>query len=233
MPYFYVVLYMNKSFSRTIGLFGESGMQKLKHSSVIIFGVGGVGSYAAEAIARAGIGRITVVDNDVVDVTNINRQLIALNSTVGLDKVSVSKGRIEDINPLCRVTAIKEFYDENSSIDLTEFDYILDCIDSVPSKLQLVEIAVKNNIKIISAMGTGNKLEPDKLRITDISKTSYCPLAKKMRVELRKRGINHLKVIYSTEEPKCRNVPPASVSFVPSVAGLRMAGEVIKELIND
>lgn len=233
MPYFYVVLYMNKSFSRTIGLFGESGMQKLKHSSVIIFGVGGVGSYAAEAIARAGIGRITVVDNDVVDVTNINRQLIALNSTVGLDKVSVSKSRIEDINPLCRVTAIKEFYDENSSIDLTEFDYILDCIDSVPSKLQLVEIAVKNNIKIISAMGTGNKLEPDKLRITDISKTSYCPLAKKMRVELRKRGINHLKVIYSTEEPKCRNVPPASVSFVPSVAGLRMAGEVIKELIND
>ncbi len=208
-------------------------MQKLKHSSVIIFGVGGVGSYAAEAIARAGIGRITVVDNDVVDVTNINRQLIALNSTVGLDKVSVSKSRIEDINPLCRVTAIKEFYDENSSIDLTEFDYILDCIDSVPSKLQLVEIAVKNNIKIISAMGTGNKLEPDKLRITDISKTSYCPLAKKMRVELRKRGINHLKVIYSTEEPKCRNVPPASVSFVPSVAGLRMAGEVIKELIND
>lgn len=233
MPYFYVVLYMNKSFSRTIGLFGESGMQKLKHSSVIIFGVGGVGSYAAEAIARAGIGRITVVDNDVVDVTNINRQLIALNSTVGLDKVSVSKSRIEDINPLCRVTAIKEFYDENSSIDLTEFDYILDCIDSVPSKLQLVEIAVKNNIKIISAMGTGNKLEPDNLRITDISKTSYCPLAKKMRVELRKRGINHLKVIYSTEEPKCRNVPPASVSFVPSVAGLRMAGEVIKELIND
>ncbi len=224
---------MNKSFSRTIGLFGESGMQKLKHSSVIIFGVGGVGSYAAEAIARAGIGRITVVDNDVVDVTNINRQLIALNSTVGLDKVSVSKSRIEDINPLCRVTAIKEFYDENSSIDLTEFDYILDCIDSVPSKLQLVEIAVKNNIKIISAMGTGNKLEPDKLRITDISKTSYCPLAKKMRVELRKRGINHLKVIYSTEEPKCRNVPPASVSFVPAVAGLRMAGEVIKELIND
>lgn len=224
---------MNKSFSRTIGLFGESGMQKLKHSSVIIFGVGGVGSYAAEAIARAGIGRITVVDNDVVDVTNINRQLIALNSTVGLDKVSVSKSRIEDINPLCRVTAIKEFYDENSSIDLTEFDYILDCIDSVPSKLQLVEIAVKNNIKIISAMGTGNKLEPDKLRITDISKTSYCPLAKKMRVELRKRGINHLKVVYSTEEPKCRNVPPASVSFVPSVAGLRMAGEVIKELIND
>ena len=145
---------MNNSFSRAIGLFGEAGMQKLKHSSVIIFGVGGVGSYAAEAIARAGVGSITVVDNDVVDVTNINRQLIALSSTVGMDKVAVSKSRIEDINPLCRVTAIKEFYDENSSIDLTEFDYILDCIDSVPSKLQLVEIAVKNNIKIISYMGT-------------------------------------------------------------------------------
>lgn len=221
---------MNNSFSRSIGLLGEEGMDKLKHSSVIIFGVGGVGSYAAEALARAGVGSITVVDNDVVDMTNINRQLIALNSTVGLDKVAVSKSRIEDINPLCKVTAIKEFYDENSSIDLTEFDYIVDCIDSVQSKLLLTEIAVKNNIKIISAMGTGNKLEPDQLKITDISKTSYCPLAKKMRVELRKRGINHLKVVYSTEEPKCRNVPPASVSFVPSVAGLMMAGEVIRDL---
>ena len=224
---------MNNSFSRSIGLLGEEGMEKLKNSAVIIFGVGGVGSYTVEALARAGVGSITIVDNDVVDITNINRQLIALHSTVGMDKVSVSKNRIEDINPQCRVTAIKEFYDENSSIDLTAFDYIIDCIDSVKSKLMLAEIAVKNNIKIISAMGTGNKLEPDKLKITDISKTSYCPLAKKMRVELRKRGINHLKVVYSTEEPKCRNVPPASVSFVPSVAGLMIAGEVVKDLIND
>ena len=224
---------MNNSFSRSIGLLGEEGMEKLKNSAVIIFGVGGVGSYTVEALARAGMGSITIVDNDVVDITNINRQLIALHSTVGMDKVAVSKNRIEDINPLCRVTPIKEFYDENSSIDLTAFDYIIDCIDSVKSKLMLAEIAVKNNIKIISAMGTGNKLEPDKLRITDISKTSYCPLAKKMRVELRKRGIYHLKVVYSTEEPKCRNVPPASVSFVPSVAGLMMAGEVVKDLIND
>lgn len=224
---------MNNSFSRSIGLLGEEGMEKLKNSAVIIFGVGGVGSYTVEALARAGVGSITVVDNDIVDITNINRQLIALHSTVGMDKVSVSKNRIEDINPQCRVTAIKEFYDENSSIDLTAFDYIIDCIDSVKSKLMLAEIAVKNNIKIISAMGTGNKLEPDKLKITDISKTSYCPLAKKMRVELRKRGINHLKVVYSTEEPKCRNVPPASVSFVPSVAGLIIAGEVVKDLIND
>lgn len=224
---------MNNSFSRSMGLFGEDGMEKLNNSSVIIFGVGGVGSYAAEALARAGIGNITVVDNDIVDITNINRQLIALNSTVGMNKAAVSKSRIEDINPLCKVTAIKEFYDENSNIDLTRFDYIIDCIDSVKSKLLLADTATKNNIKIISAMGTGNKLEPDKLKITDISKTSYCPLAKKMRVELRKRGINHLKVIYSTEEPKCRNVPPASVSFVPSVAGLMMAGEVVKDLIND
>lgn len=224
---------MNNSFSRSVGLLGEAGMEKLKNSAVIIFGVGGVGSYTVEALARAGVGSITVVDNDIVDITNINRQLIALHSTVGMDKVSVSKSRIEDINPQCRVTAIKEFYDENSSLDLTAFDYIIDCIDSVKSKLMLAEIAVKNNIKIISAMGTGNKLEPDKLKITDISKTSYCPLAKKMRVELRKRGINHLKVVYSTEEPKCRNVPPASVSFVPSVAGLIIAGEVVKDLIND
>lgn len=224
---------MSNSFSRSMGLVGEDGIEKLNNSSVIIFGVGGVGSYAAEALARAGIGSITVVDNDIVDITNINRQLIALNSTVGMDKVTVAKSRIEDINPLCRVTAIKEFYDENSSIDLAEYDYIVDCIDSVKSKLLLVEIADKNNVKIISAMGTGNKLEPDKLKITDISKTSYCPLAKKMRVELRKREINHLKVVYSTEEPKCRNVPPASVSFVPSVAGLMMAGEVVKDLIND
>ena len=224
---------MNNSFSRSIGLLGEEGMEKLNHSSVIVFGVGGVGSYTVEALARAGVGSITVVDNDVVDITNINRQLIALHSTVGMDKVSVAKSRIEDINPLCKVTAIKEFYDENSSIDLTAFDYIIDCIDSVQSKLTLAEIAVKNNIKIISAMGTGNKLEPNKLKITDISKTSYCPLAKKMRVELRKRGINHLKVVYSTEEPKCRNVPPSSVSFVPSVAGLMMAGEVVRDLIND
>lgn len=221
---------MNNSFSRQQGLLSASGAEKLGAASVIIFGVGGVGSYAAEAVARAGVGRITVVDNDIVDITNINRQLIALQSTVGKDKVSVAKNRIEDINPLCKVTAIKEFYDENSSIDLTEYDYIIDAIDSVQSKLFLAEHAVKHNVNIISAMGTGNKLEPDKLKISDISKTAYCPLAKKMRVELRKKGINHLKVVYSTEEPKCRNVPPSSVSFVPSVAGLMMAGEVIKSL---
>lgn len=221
---------MNHSFSRQVGLLGEAGTEKLAASAVIIFGIGGVGSYAAEAVARAGVGSITLVDHDTVDVTNINRQLIALHSTIGKDKVLVAKKRIEDINPLCKVTVMKAFYDENSNIDLTQYDYIIDAIDSVGSKLYLVEQAVKANVNMISAMGTGNKLEPDKLKISDISKTSYCPLAKKMRTELRKRGINRLKVVYSTEEPRCRNVPPASVSFVPSVAGLMMAGEVIKAL---
>lgn len=221
---------MDKSFSRMRGLFSENEFEKLNNSNVIVFGVGGVGSYVVEALVRGGIGNITVVDNDVVDVTNINRQLIALNSTVGKDKVEVVKERILDINPKCNVTAIKEYFDENSSIDLNEFDYIVDAIDSVKSKLYLAEYAVNNNIKIISSMGTGNKLEPQKLLVSDISKTSYCPLAKKMRVELRKKGINHLKVVYSTEESKCNFVPPSSVSFVPSVAGLLIASEVIKEL---
>lgn len=222
---------MKNSFSREIPLIGKNGFNKLQSASVIIFGVGGVGSYAVEALARAGVGAITIVDNDTVDGTNINRQLIALNSTIGQDKVTVSKNRILDINPDCKVTAIKEFFDETSTIDLTEYDYIIDAIDSVKSKLFLAEMAVKNNIKIISSMGTGNKLEPKKLTVCDISKTSYCPLAKKMRTELRKKGINHLKVVYSTEEAKCRNVPPASISFVPPVAGLLIAKEVITDLV--
>lgn len=222
---------MKNSFSREIPLIGKNGFNKLQSASVIIFGVGGVGSYAVEALARAGVGAITIVDNDTVDGTNINRQLIALNSTIGQDKVTVSKNRILDINPDCKVTAIKEFFDETSTIDLTEYDYIIDAIDSVKSKLFLAEMAVKNNIKIISSMGTGNKLEPKKLTVCDISKTSYCPLAKKMRTELRKKGINHLKVVYSTEEAKCRNVPPTSISFVPPVAGLLIAKEVITDLV--
>lgn len=222
---------MKNSFSREMPLIGDDGFKKLQNASVIVFGVGGVGSYAVESLARAGVGTITIVDNDTVDGTNINRQLIALNSTIGQDKVTVSKNRILDINPDCKVTAIKEFFDEQSTIDLTEFDYIIDAIDSVKSKLFLAETAVKSNIRIISSMGTGNKLEPEKLTVCDISKTSYCPLAKKMRTELRKRGINHLKVVYSTEETKCRNVPPASISFVPPVAGLLIAKEVITDLI--
>jgi len=223
---------MNNSFSRELALIGEQGYEKLKNSSVIVFGVGGVGSYAVEALARAGIGAITIVDNDVIDITNINRQLYALNSTIGKDKVLIAKNRILDINPDCKVSAIKEFFDKGSTINLNEFDYIIDAIDSVKSKLYLAETAVKSSIKIISSMGTGNKLEPEKLTVCDISKTSCCPLAKKMRVELRKKGINHLKVVYSTEEVKCRNVPPASISFVPPVAGLLIAKEVVTDLIS-
>lgn len=222
---------MKNTFSRELPLIGEDGFSKLQNASVIIFGAGGVGSYAIEALARAGIGSITIVDSDTVDETNINRQLIALHSTIGQDKVTTAKNRVLDINPNCSVTAIKEFYDESSTIDLTEFDYIIDAIDSVKSKLLLAESAIKHNIKIISSMGTGNKLEPEKLTVCDISKTSCCPLAKKMRTELRKRGINHLKVVFSAEEAKCRNVPPASISFVPSAAGLLMAKEVITDLV--
>ena len=221
----------HSQFLRSEMILGQDSTQILANKKVILFGVGGVGSYAVEALARAGVGTITIVDNDTVDGTNINRQLIALNSTIGQDKVTVSKNRILDTNPDCKVTAIKEFFDETSTVDLTEYDYIIDAIDSVKSKLFLAETAVKNNIKIISSMGTGNKLEPEKLTVCDISKTSYCPLAKKMRTELRKRGINHLKVVYSTEEAKCRNVPPASISFVPPVAGLLIAKEVITDLV--
>lgn len=221
---------MDNAFSRQLGLLGENGMNKLSKSSVIVFGVGGVGSYAAEALARSGIGSIAIVDNDTVDITNVNRQLIALRSTLGQDKVAVAEKRIRDINPVCDVKAIKEFYDEHSTIDLTRYDYIIDAIDSVKSKLFLAETAHRLHIPIISSMGTGNKLEPEKLTVSDISKTSYCPLAKKMRTELKKRGITHLKVVYSSEEAKIRNVPPASVSFVPSVAGLLIAGEVIRDL---
>lgn len=220
-----------EEFSRQNKLIGEENTKKLNACSVIVFGVGGVGSFACEALARAGIGNITVVDNDVVSKSNINRQLIALNSTIGKNKTAVIKERIFDINPRINVTENCVFYDESTQnqFDLTKYDYVLDCIDSVPSKVLLIKNSQKT--KIISAMGTGNKLCPEKFEITDISKTSYCPLAKKMRTELKKANIQKLKVIYSKEEPKKVEGAPASISFVPSVAGLMMAGEVIKELI--
>lgn len=220
-----------EEFSRQNKLIGEENTKKLNNSSVIVFGVGGVGSYACEALARAGIGNITVVDNDIVAKSNINRQLIALNSTVGKNKTTVIKERINDINPKINVTEKTVFYDEQtqSQFDLSCYDYVLDCIDSVASKVLLI----KNSqcTKIISAMGTGNKLCPEQLEVSDISKTSYCPLARKMRTELKKIGIEKLKVVYSKEEAKKVEGAPASISFVPSVAGLIMAGEVIKELI--
>lgn len=221
---------MTSDFTRTIDLIGRSAFEKLQNSSVCVFGCGGVGSYVVEALARSGVGRITIVDNDVVDRSNINRQLIALNSTVGMPKAQAAAERVADINPDCVVTPVELFFDSEHTIPLV-FDYIADAIDSVPSKLFLIEEAAKRGVPVISAMGTGNKLNPSEFEVSDISKTSYCPLAKKMRCELRKRGINHLKVVYSREEPAVRAVPPASISFVPGSAGLLMAGEIIKDLI--
>ena len=221
---------MTSDFTRTIDLIGRPAFEKLQNSSVCVFGCGGVGSYVVEALARSGVGRITIVDNDVVDRSNINRQLIALNSTVGMPKAQAAAERVADINPDCVVTPVELFFDSDHTIPL-DFDYIADAIDSVPSKLFLIEEAAKRGVPVISAMGTGNKLNPSEFEVSDISKTSYCPLAKKMRCELRKRGINHLKVVYSREEPAVRAVPPASISFVPGSAGLLMAGEIIKDLI--
>lgn len=226
-------------FSRTELLIGAGGMEKLKSSSVAVFGVGGVGSYIAEALARCGVGKLTLVDNDTVSVTNLNRQLIALHSTIGMKKVQAAKERITDINPSAEVAAMDCFYTGNE-IDINDFDYIADAIDTVSSKLELIEQAYKHNISIISSMGTGNKLDPTKLVVTDLYKTDTCPLAKILRHELRKRNIDKLKVVYSTEKPCVHKAVSeeesgkrntiGSVSFVPSCAGLIIAGEIIKDL---
>lgn len=235
-------LYKNEEkFSRSALLLGDTGIEKLKKSRVAVFGVGGVGGHAAEALVRSGVGKIDVFDSDTVSVSNLNRQIIATEKTVGRAKVDVMKERIFDINPACKVGTFNLFYsaDNANSIDLSIYDYIIDAIDSVSSKLELIARAKAANVKIISSMGTGNKLDPTMLEVSDISKTSVCPLARIMRRELRSRGINHLKVVYSKEEPikavadadsdKSRHAP-GSVAFVPSVAGLIIAGEVIKDI---
>lgn len=233
---------MLNEFSRTELLLGSEGVSRLKKSSVAVFGVGGVGSYTAEALARSGVGHITLIDNDTVNITNINRQIIALQSTVGMLKTEAAKARILDINPNCKVTVHSCFYTGNE-FELDNFDYIADAIDSVSSKLALIENAIKNNIPIISSMGTGNKLDPTKLVVTDISKTEMCPLAKIVRTQLRKRGINHHTVVYSTEKPVTHKAEIkeendnrktiGSVSFVPSVAGLIMAGKIINDIASE
>lgn len=227
-------------FEREELIIGKENIEKLKNKKVAIFGIGGVGSYVIEGLARAGVQNFVLVDNDVVAISNINRQLIALQSTVGKDKVEVAQKRILDINPSANVEIRKEFYckDTNGWID-NSIDYIVDAIDTVSSKLDLIEQAKTLDIPIISCMGTGNKLDPTRFEITDISKTSACPLAKVMRKELRNRGIKNVKVLYSKEEPIKAIVEgeatgrhaPGSISFVPSVAGLIIAGEVIKDLI--
>lgn len=248
---------MQDQFSRTRLLFGPEGMEKLKNSHVAVFGIGGVGGYAVEALARSGIGALDLIDDDKVCLTNVNRQLYATRSTVGRYKVEVAEERIRDINPDCRVRAWKTFYmpDTQDQFDFTEYDYIVDAIDTVKGKLTLVEAAKAAGTPIISCMGAGNKTDPTAFRVADIYRTSVCPLARVMRTECRKRRIKHLKVVYSTEIPvrpledpaiSCRNhciCPPdtrkctvrrdipGSTAFVPSVAGLILAGEVVKDLL--
>lgn len=231
---------MSEIFSRTELVLGKDALQKLNNSHVIVFGLGGVGSYAVEALVRSGLGKITIVDNDKVCLSNLNRQLIALQSTIGLDKVDATEKRIMDINPQCVVTKLKMFYlpETADQIDLSVYDYIVDCIDTVTAKLELAVRAKKAGVPIISSMGTGNKTHPELLRVSDISKTSVCPLARVMRRELSLRGIKHLKCVFSTEEPvKTESVMdgkkrvPGSTAFVPSVAGLLIASEVIRDLI--
>jgi len=231
---------MSNQFSRTELIIGNDGIEILKKSKVAIFGIGGVGSYVVEALARAGIGNFILIDKDVVDITNINRQIIATTKTVGKSKVEVAKERIMDINPETQVSINQHFFMPDSPEILdNSIDYVIDCVDTVTSKIELVLRAKKLNIPIISCMGTGNKLDPTKFEVTDIYKTSVCPLAKVMRKELKARGVEKLKVVYSKEEPiKTNNSvniggkqPPGSISFVPSVAGLIIAGEVIKDLL--
>ena len=228
---------MDNWLNRTEYLIGKEPIEKLKNVHVAVFGLGGVGSYTIEALARSGIGHLTLVDKDVVDITNINRQLIADTTTVGKLKVDIAKERLLKINPNLEISIHPTFYDSTKAEEFfaTSYDYIIDAIDTVSSKLSLVEEAFKRHIPIISCMGTGNKLDPTQFEVSDITKTSVCPLAKVMRKELKERDISHLKVVYSKEIPKRfdeeHKQTPASISFVPSVAGLILASEVIKDLI--
>ena len=213
-------------------MLGKEAVDKLRASHVAVFGVGGVGGFCVEALARAGIGKITLIDADRVAVSNINRQIIATNATVGQYKTEAMKARIADVNPECEVITYEEFYSEENPIPLDGLDYIADCIDSVRSKLYLITEAKAKDIHIISSMGAGNKLDPTRFTVADISKTHTDPLAKVIRTELRKKGINHLKVVFSDEMPinPGRERTPGSISFVPSVVGLIMAGEIIKDI---
>ena len=237
---------MLNEFSRTELLIGKEAIEKLNNAKVAVFGVGGVGSYVVEGLARSGIGNFILVDNDEIALSNINRQIIATHKTLGMSKVEVAKERILEINPNASVETHKEFFmpETDGIIDET-IDYIVDAIDTVTAKIDLVMRANRLNIPIISCMGTGNKLDPTRFEVTDIYKTSVCPLAKVMRKELKDRGIKKLKVLYSKEEPikinvennesiadgKSKKNVPSSISFVPSVAGLIIAGEVVKDLI--
>ena len=230
---------MLNQFSRTELLIGKEAIEKLNNAKVAVFGIGGVGSFVVEGLVRAGVGHFILVDDDKICLTNLNRQIIATRKTIGKYKVDVMKERILEINPNAEVETYQEFFMPDSKVEILNdsLSYVADCIDTVTAKIELVERCKDLNIPIISAMGTGNKLDPSRFEITDIYKTSICPLAKVMRKELKNRGIQKLKVVYSKEEPikptkseeeKCK---AGSISFVPSVAGLIIAGEVIKDIL--
>ncbi len=238
---------MRKEVARTALLLGEDGMDRLAAAHIAVFGLGGVGAAAVEALARAGVGALTVIDNDHISPSNRNRQLIALASTTGLRKTQAMASRVKDIAPDCKVTPLDLFYSPQTALDLRAYTYIVDAIDTVSAKLHLAEQCERLGVPLISSMGTGNKLDPTRFEVADIYETSVCPLARVMRRELKVRGVRHLKVVYSKEEPQ-RIAPeryalaegekkgtagrpvPASISFVPPVAGMILAGEVIKDI---
>ena len=232
---------MSMQYSRTALLIGNEGVAKLKKSRVAVFGVGGVGGYVVEALARSGVGALDFIDKDVVSISNINRQIIALHSTVGRPKTEVMAARIRDIDPTIKTCVHNVFYlpETAEQFDFSQYDYVVDAIDTVAGKLALIEQAKRANIPVISSMGAGNKLDPTAFEVADIAKTSVCPLARVMRRELKKRGIEHVKVVYSKEEPlptqetdeDTGKAVAGSIAFVPSVVGLIIASEVIKDLI--
>jgi len=232
---------MLEIFSRTQMLIGKDNIEKLKKSRVAVFGLGGVGGFAVEALVRSGIGAVDIIDNDTVDITNINRQIIALHSTIGQYKTDVFEKRLLDINSETQITKHNLFFSNETSdqFDFSQYDYIVDAIDTVSAKIELILKANESDTPIISSMGTGNKLNPTELEVTDIYKTSVCPLARVMRYELKKRGVKKLKVVYSKEEPKkaidddiqSNGRMPASAQFVPASAGLIIASEVVKDII--
>jgi len=237
---------MINQFSRTQLVLGADALKKLSRSRVAVFGLGGVGSYAVEALARSGVGTLDIIDNDTVSITNINRQLYALHSTVGKLKADVAEQRILDINPQCRVNKYTTFYmpDTSHIFDFSQYDFIIDAIDTVTGKIEIILNAQKSATPMISCMGTGNKTDPTALEVADIYNTSVCPLARVMRQELKKRGVKKLKVLYSKETPvssgedtgersESRRSIPGSLPFVPSVAGLIIAGEAVKSLIRN
>ena len=237
---------MTEQFSRTAMLIGSDGVDRLQRARIALFGVGGVGGFAAEALVRAGVGSIDLFDNDVICASNLNRQLIALHSTLGQYKVDVMKSRLLDVNPDTQVGAHRLFYlpETADQVDLSVYDYVVDCIDTVKAKLELAVRCNALGVPLISSMGTGNKLDPTAFEVADISKTTVCPLARVMRLELKRRGVRHLKVVYSREVPRTpassaapsealpagRRSTPGSTSFCPPVAGMILAGEVVRDL---